>query len=84
MKNAVQSDRDFGEASRADATGYQYSRLVEDRVLERPANVSRHQAMDQETQDTTKPPGIRLPRHIISEMEAGLKQQVDRLVAERH
>jgi len=28
--------------------------------------------------------GARLPHDIVSEMEAELKQQVDRLVAERH
>ncbi len=81
MTNAVRSDRDFGEASRVDATGYPSSRRrVEDRVLEQYAHVSRHQSV----QEVIDPPGMRLPRDIISEMEAGLKQQVDRLVAERH
>ncbi|TWB88044.1 hypothetical protein FBZ93_11933 [Bradyrhizobium macuxiense] len=86
MKNAGQPDQDFDEPSRADATagapGYPSSRrLVEDHALERHARVVRRQTMEQRTAD---PVGVRLPDDIISEMEAALKQQVDRLVAKRH
>ncbi|MDH2385620.1 hypothetical protein [Bradyrhizobium sp. CER78] len=86
MKNAGQPDQDFDEPSRADATagapGYPSSRrLVEDHALERHAQVVRRQTMEQKTAD---PVGARLPHDIISEMEAALKQQVDRLVAKRH
>ncbi|MES5486905.1 hypothetical protein QMZ05_29485 [Bradyrhizobium sp. INPA03-11B] len=86
MKNAGQPDREFDEPSRADATAgapdYPSSRrLVEDQVLERHAHVVRRQTMEQMTAD---PVGARLPHDIISEMEAALKQQVDRLVAKRH
>ncbi|WP_143201891.1 hypothetical protein [Bradyrhizobium sp. NAS96.2] len=87
MKNAGQPDRDFDQPSRADATAdapaYPSSRrrLVEDQALERPAHVVRRQTTEQKTAD---PVGARLPHDIISEMEAALKQQVDRLVAKRH
>ncbi|MGY4475710.1 hypothetical protein [Bradyrhizobium sp. USDA 3364] len=85
MKNAVRSDRDFHEPSGADTAaavpGYPSSRRpVEDHILEQDAHILRRQTMEQET--AADPLG--LPLDIISKMEAELKQQVDRLVAERH
>ncbi|WP_298373701.1 hypothetical protein [uncultured Bradyrhizobium sp.] len=87
MKNAVRSDQDFTEPYKADAAAgapsYLSSRRVEDPVSD--ANVVRHQAMERETTGSPGDPlGARLPHDIVSEMEAELKQQVDRLVAERH
>ncbi|UGX99970.1 hypothetical protein [Bradyrhizobium quebecense] len=84
MKNAVRSDQDFSEPYKADATAgppsYPSSRRrVEDPVPD--ANDMRHQAMEREMTGSL---GARLPHDIVSEMEAELKQQVDRLVAERH
>ncbi len=81
MKNAVRSDQDFcGADAAAGAPGRPSSRrLVEDQFAD--ADVMQHQTMQQEAID---PPGVRLPHDIISEMEAALQQQVDRLVARRH
>ena len=69
MKNAVRSDQDSCEPYGADmpavAPGYPPSRrLVGDQVVDN--NVMRHQAAEQETAD---PPGVHLPRDIVSEME---------------
>jgi hypothetical protein len=50
-------------------------------IREQEANVTRLQMMEQETTD---PLAARLMRDIVSDMEAELKRQVDRLVAERH
>ncbi|WP_194457137.1 hypothetical protein [Bradyrhizobium sp. CCBAU 53421] len=84
MKNAVRSDQEscepYGADVAAGAPGRPSSRrLVDDRFAD--ANVMRHRTMEQ---DTIDPSGVRLPHDIISEMEAALKQQVDRLVAKRH
>ncbi|WP_375763826.1 hypothetical protein [Bradyrhizobium sp. Pha-3] len=85
MKNAVQPDQDSCEPHGTDvtagATGYVSSRrLIEDQALERPALVK----PPRKQHETTDPLRARLPHDVISEMEAELKQQVDRLVAERH
>ena len=84
MKNAGQPEQDFCEPYGADvaagAPGRRSSRrLVDEGFVD--TNVTRHRTMQQ---DTIDPPGVRLPRDIISEMEAALQQQVDRLVAKRH
>jgi hypothetical protein len=52
-----------------------------DQIREQKQQVMRFQAMEQETTD---PLAARLLQDIISEMEAELREQVDRLVAERH
>ncbi|MCA6100047.1 hypothetical protein SAMN05216337_1012163 [Bradyrhizobium brasilense] len=85
MKNAMQSDQDscepYGTDVTAGATGYASSRRwIEDQALERPA-LAKQPRMQHETTDPLR---ARLPHDVISEMEAELKQQVDRLVAERH
>ncbi|MCP1910910.1 hypothetical protein ACVI1L_003225 [Bradyrhizobium sp. USDA 4516] len=85
MKNAVQSDQDpcepYGTDVTAGATGYASSRrLIEDQALKRPALAKRPRMQH----ETTDPLRARLPHDVISEMEAELKQQVDRIVAERH
>ncbi|WP_342708976.1 hypothetical protein AAFG13_29225 [Bradyrhizobium sp. B124] len=88
MKNAVRSDQDCSEPYKADAAAGAPSylssrRRVEDLVPD--ANDMRYQAMERETTGSLGDPfGARLPHDIVSEMEAELKQQVDRLVAERH
>jgi hypothetical protein len=51
-----------------------------DHIREQGDQVMRFQAMEQETTD---PLAARLLQDMISEMEAELKEQVDRLVAER-
>ena len=84
MKNAVRSDQDSSEPYKADAAAGAPSYLSSRRRVEDPvpdANDMRHQAMERETTGSL---GARLPHDIVSEMEAELKQQVDRLVAERH
>lgn len=86
MKDVAQSNQDVCEPYRADVTAGTTSylssrRLIEDQPLERHAHVMRPKMLQQETTD---PLGARLPHDIVSEMEAELKQQVDRLVAERH
>jgi hypothetical protein len=85
MRNFVQLDQNHNEAIRAeiaDRLRYLLSPPpVEDQIQEQEAHVMRLQMMEQETTD---PLAARLLRDIISEMEAELKEQVDRLVAERH
>jgi len=77
MKNAVHSDQDFSEPYGADVAAGASGRSSSRRLIE-------DQFVDANVQDTIDPTGILLPRDIISEMEAALKQQVDRLVAKRH
>ena len=88
MKNAELPDQDFSEPYKADAAAGPPSYLSSRRQVEDPvpdANDMRHQAMERETTGSPgNPLGARLPHDIVSEMEAELKQQVDRLVAERH
>lgn len=88
MKNAVRSDQDLSEPYKADAAAGAPSYLFSQRRVEDPvpdANDMRHQAIERETNGSLVDPfGARLPHDIVSEMEAELKQQVDRLVAERH
>lgn len=88
MKNAVRSDQDFSDPYKADAAAGAPSYLPSRRRVEDPvpdANDMRHQAIERETTGSLGDPfGARLPHDIVSEMEAELKQQVDRLVAERH
>jgi hypothetical protein len=85
MRNSVQLDQNHNEAIRAemaDRLSYLLSLpLVEGKIQEQEAHVMRLQMMEQETTD---PLASRLLQDIISEMEAELKEQVDRLVAERH
>ena len=85
MKDVVQSDQDscepYGADVTAGATGYASSRRsIEDQALQRPA-LAKQPRMRHETTDPLR---ARLPHDVIAEMEAELKQQVDRLVAERH
>ncbi|WP_375786503.1 hypothetical protein ACE10Z_02330 [Bradyrhizobium sp. Pha-3] len=88
MKNAVRSEQDFSEPYKADAAAGAPSYLSSGRRVEDPvsdANVVRHQAMERQTAGSLGDRlGARLPPDVVSEMEAELKQQVDRLVAERH
>ncbi|MGY4574374.1 hypothetical protein RX327_37690 [Bradyrhizobium sp. BEA-2-5] len=85
MKDVVQSDQDprepYGTDVTAGATGYASSRRwIEDQAIERPA-LARQPRMQHETANRLR---ARLPHDVISEMEAELKRQVDRIVAERH
>ena len=83
MRNSVQLDQNHNEAIRAeiaDRLSYLLP-LIEDQIQEQEAHVMRLQMMEQETTD---PLAARLLQDIISEMETELKEQVDRLVAERH
>ena len=84
MRNSVQLDQNHNEAIRAEiADRFDYllpPPLVEDQIQEQEAYVMRLQMMEQETTD---PLVARLLQDIISEMEAELKEQVDRLAAER-
>jgi hypothetical protein len=83
MRNSVQLDQKHNEAIRAeiaDRLSYLLP-LIEDQIQEQEAHVMRLQMMEQETTD---PLAARLLQDIISEMETELKEQVDRLVAERH
>ncbi|WP_155262720.1 MULTISPECIES: hypothetical protein [Bradyrhizobium] len=85
MKDAVQSDQDscepYGADVKAGATSYASSRQsIEDQALKRPA-LAKQPRMQHETTDPLR---ARLPHDVVSEMEAELKQQIDRLVAERH
>jgi len=89
MRNPVQLDQNHNDAIRteiADRLGYLLPRepsppLAGDQIQEREDQIMRFQMMKQETTD---PLGARQLHDIISDMEAELKEQVDRLVAERH
>jgi hypothetical protein len=85
MRNSVQLDQNHNEAIRAEiADRFDYPLpppLVEDQIQEQEAYIMRLQMMEQETTD---PLAARLLQDIISEMETELKEQVERLVAERH
>ncbi len=85
MRNSVQLDQNHNEAIRAeiaDRLSYLLSPPpFEDQIQEQGAHVMHLQMMEQETTD---PLAARLLQDIISEMETELKEQVDRLVAERH
>jgi hypothetical protein len=91
MRNSVQLDQKHNEAIRAeiaDRLGYLLpskpspsQTAMVNQIREQEANVTRLQMMEQETTD---PLAARLMRDIVSDMEAELKRQVDRLVAERH
>ena len=85
MRNSVQLDQNHNEAIRAeiaDRLGYLLSGEPPlDQIRKQKQQVMRFQAMEQETTD---PLAARLLQDIISEMETELKEQVDRLVAERH
>jgi hypothetical protein len=85
MRNSVQLEQNHNEAIRAEIAD-RLSYLLSpppfgDQIQEQEADVMRLQTMAQEMTD---PLGARLLQDIISEMEAELKEQVDRLVGERH
>ena len=96
MRNSVQLSRNHNASIRtkiADRLGYLLSRKpppppmaldqireAVDQIREQEYHVLRFQMMEQETID---PIAARLLQDIISEMEAELKEQVDRLAAER-
>jgi hypothetical protein len=92
MKNPVQLDQNHNNAIRteiAERLGYLLSREVsspplapvEHSIPKQEADLLRLQMMQRETTD---PLAARLLQDIIFEMEADLKEQVDRLVAGRH
>jgi hypothetical protein len=89
MRNSVQLSRNHNAAIRtgiADRLGHLLSRkpppppMALDQIRDQEYRVLRFQMMEQETTD---PIAARLLQDIISEMEAELKEQVDRLAAER-
>ena len=90
MGNSFQLDQWHNEAIRAEIAerlSYWLSgepspqMAAVDQTREQEADVMRLQMMEQETTD---PLAARLLQDIISDMEAELKEQVDRVVAERH
>ena len=89
MRNSVHLDDNHNEAIRAEIgdrlsyllSGEASATLTEDELRIQDAHIRRLQLMEQDTAD---PLASRLLQDIISEMEAELKEQVDRLVAERH
>jgi hypothetical protein len=90
MRNSVQISQNHNEAIRAEIAerlGYLLSRTEsqspsEDQIREQESSLlARYQMVEEETTD---PLAARLLQDIISDMEAELKEQVDRLVAERH
>ena len=89
MGNSVQLNRTHHAAIRtgiADRLGHLLSRkplpppMARDQIREQEYHVLRLQMMEQETTD---PMAARLLQDIISEMQAELKEQVDRLATER-
>jgi hypothetical protein len=87
MRNYGRVDQNHNKAIHAeiaDRLGYLLSGEPSpplDQIREQKQQVMRFQTMEQETTD---PLAARLLQDIISEMEAELSEQVDRLVAERH
>jgi predicted component of type VI protein secretion system len=91
MRNSSQLDQNHSSAIRAeiaDRLRYLLSKEISspsaaavDQIQEQEAALLRLQMMEQETID---PLAVRLLQEVISDMEAGLKEQVNRLVAERH
>ena len=89
MRHSVQFDEKHNAAIRqeiADRLTYLLKKEASQapwthRIREKVGLIIRFQEMEQETTD---PLAVRLLQDIISDMEADLKEQVDRLVAERH